>query len=648
MGAVPAWADAVVAAKRIDLPGASLQDVTAQLAPGADPNTVKISLHASKADFPSLGWRKVGLTLQGNLRRDPQMRWLFDGTAQFNGAPGGALSNATIALVMDSAANTLEVDATQGAIRIGTALPLDQPSHAQINVHNLPAGWLQGLLATVWAGHVVGGKLDAELALDIRDDGFQSSGDVTTADLKYTTPAGNVAADGLAGHARFALDATHRPAQLALNGSLRGGQLQFGPVLARLPDHDVVLDVVANMEHGGAEVSRLHLDDADALQLDGALSVDAKGNLQKLKLDHFQARFPAAYDRYGQPWFDNALAPNLHISGQLDGHLDYVADSWRSFAFHSDGLDLADSTSQLQANGLHGSVDWAEQGDKSPTMLGWNQLILRKYAVGAAQSHWHSHDGNLALQSPLDIPLLKGQVHFTAVEWRPAAAKAQRVNLAASVAGVDMATLNQTIGWTPMAGTLDGTISSMSWFNDRYEFGGELTIKAYDGTAVLTHVSAQQPLSENPVITTDIALHQLDLAPLADTFNFGSMTGRLDGSINGLQLVGSNPVAFKASLLAQNGGKISLHAANNLSVVTGGTVAGGFQGAVMKLFKTLNYKRMGINTTLQNGVCTFSGLDGDAGGYTIVEGSGLPYLHVVGEQTRIDWPVFLRRLKTAS
>jgi hypothetical protein len=47
-------------------------------------------------------------------------------------------------------------------------------------------------------------------------------------------------------------------------------------------------------------------------------------------------------------------------------------------------------------------------------------------------------------------------------------------------------------------------------------------------------------------------------------------------------------------------------------------------------------------------VCTFSGLDGDASGYTIVEGSGLPYLHVVGEQTRIDWPTFLRRLKAAS
>jgi hypothetical protein len=155
-------------------------------------------------------------------------------------------------------------------------------------------------------------------------------------------------------------------------------------------------------------------------------------------------------------------------------------------------------------------------------------------------------------------------------------------------------------------------------------------------------------LSSAPAWGGDVTLHQIDLAPLADTFNFGAMSGRLDGSINGLQLVGGTPVAFKASLLAQGGGRISLRAANNLSVVTGGNPASGLQGAVMKLFKAASYKRMGLDISLQNGVCSLSGLDGDASGYSIVEGSGLPYLHVTGTQNRIDWPLLLKRLKTAT
>lgn len=646
--AAPAWAGTVIVAKRIDVPGVSLQDVQAQLAPGADPDTVQISLRASKADIPGFGLRKVGVTVSGTLHRDVQLRWVFDGTMQLNGTPGGALGNAKIDLIVDASANTLEINATQGATQIGTAFPLDQPTHAQINLRNLPAGWVQGLLATVWPGRIAGGKLDADLALDVRDDGFQSSGDVTFADLKYATPADNVAGQGLNGHARFTLDATARPAQLALNGSIRGGQLQLGPVLAKLPAHDVVLDLGANTERGGLSINHLHMDDADALQLDGQLTIDAKGNLQKLKLDRFQADFPAAYDRYGQPWLDNLIGPNLQVAGQLEGHVDYAGESLRSFALHTNGLDVADSADQFQASGLHGGFDWSTQGEKSPSTLAWNQLTLRQFAFGPAQSHWRSRDGTLSLQSPLELPTWKGRTRFSKFEWRPAAAKAERMDLAANLSDVDLTSVNQALGWAPLAGTLEGSISSVRWTGDRYALDGALTAKAFDGTARIDHIAVQQPLSNSPVLSADISLHQIDLAPLSDAFNFGAMSGRMDGSITGLQLAGGNPVAFNASLRAQNGGRISLRAANNLSLVTGGTPASGLQGAVMKLFKVANYKRMGLDVSLQNGVCSVSGLDSDANGYSIVEGSGLPYLHVTGTQGKIEWPVLIRRLKAAT
>jgi len=81
--------------------------------------------------------------------------------------------------------------------------------------------------------------------------------------------------------------------------------------------------------------------------------------------------------------------------------------------------------------------------------------------------------------------------------------------------------------------------------------------------------------------------------------------------------------------------------------VGGGGVAAGLQGAVLKLFKTFGYKRIGLNCTLQGTVCQMSGLETTDGGYTIVEGSGLPHLHVVGHQTQVDWPTLVRRLREA-
>ncbi|GGA17363.1 DUF748 domain-containing protein [Dyella nitratireducens] len=645
--AAPTWAGTVVVAKRIDMPGVSLQDVHAQLTPGATPDTVQVSLRVGKADIPGFGWRKVGIVMDGNLHRDTQMRWMFDGTMQLSGAPGGALGNATVSMAVDASANTLAVNASQGAVQVSTAFPLDQPTHAQISLRNLPAGWVQGLLATVWPARVTAGKLDADLALDLRDEGFQSSGDVTFADLKYATPAGNTAGQGLDGHARFELDTTARPVQLTMNGSVHGGELQFGPVLAKLPAHDVVLDLQASPEHGGLAISHLRMDDADALQLDGALTIDARGNLQKLKLEHFQARFPAAYERYGEPWLDNLVAPNLRIAGQVDGHIDYASETLRDFGFHTEALDVADSTGQWQASGLQGDLDWSEQGEKSTTTLAWNQLVLRQFTTGAVQSRWRSRDGLLSLQAPLELATWKGHTRLTRFDWRPTA-KTERIDLAASITGADMAAVSQAFGWTPFAGTLDGDISSAHWTGDRYALDGQLSIKAFGGAAQVDHLAVQQPLGNSPALSGDVTLHQIDLAPLADTFNFGAMTGKLDGTIAGLQLVGGSPVAFKASLLAQSGGRISLRAANNLSVVTGGSPASGLQSAMMRLFKTASYKRMGINVALQSGICTLSGLDGEASGYSIVEGSGLPYLHVTGTQNRIEWPLLIRRLKTAT
>jgi hypothetical protein len=46
-------------------------------------------------------------------------------------------------------------------------------------------------------------------------------------------------------------------------------------------------------------------------------------------------------------------------------------------------------------------------------------------------------------------------------------------------------------------------------------------------------------------------------------------------------------------------------------------------------------------------VCTMSGLEPTDDGYTIVQGSGLPRLHVIGHQRQVDWPTLVKRLQDA-
>ena len=643
--AIPVRADVLFAAKSISSHGIRLQTVNARI--GEDPGGgLRLQMHVTQADVPALGWRRLALTLDGALQRE-RTDWVFDGVARVVGAPGGALGNAHVRMLVSGLANTLQVDIQQGNAQASVASPLDQPSHAQISLQNLPAGWLQGLLSTVWSGRLSTGRLDAVLALDLRDSGMQSTGQFTLDDVGFDTPTGTLAGQAVNGNGRFSLDTTDGPAQIDLDTTLHGGQLLLGPIYARLPDHPVQLVLQASAQHGALELSRLRVNDADALQLDGALAFDAKGALKTLKLDHAQASFPAAYQRYGQAWLATLGLRNMSINGELGGSVDLRADGMHSFAFNTTGLDMADGDGRVAVSGLRGGMDWAEQDDRPATRLQWHSLQFYRIPNGAAQSDWRSHAGTLSLQRPLEVPLFNGQLRVGELDWRPAAARGQRLATSLVLTGVDMAAFSHAMGWPAFPGTVGGAIPSLRWVDDRFELQGGLSVSVFGGFVDITRLSLQQPFGPSPVLNGDIHLQQMDLAAITSVFDFGSMTGRLNGSIGDLRLVNWSPVAFKASLLADGGGRISQRAVNNLTTLGGGGIGSGLQGMVMKLFKTFGYKRMGLNCTLRGVVCQMSGLESGADGYTIVEGSGLPHLRVIGHQTQVDWPTLVRRLHAA-
>jgi len=642
----PARADVVLSAKSISVPGLRLDGVTLRLGED-DAGAITVQLQADRADLPSMGWRRLPLELSGNLRRDERMSWVLDGKLKLAGAPGGALGDAQVQVQLSPAANTLQIDVLQGKATVSGALPLDRPSHAQIRVDNLPAGWLQGLLGTVWSGRPTAGRLSVELALDMRDSGLRSSGQFNLKGVGFDTPSGTLAGQGVNGSGRFNLDSSSGPAQIDLDASLHGGELLLGPIYAKLPDHTVQLGLHASAEAGAVELSRLRISDPDALQLSGALAFDASGALKTLHLDRLDARFPVAYARYGEAWLDTLGLHGLKIAGDLEASLDVRGGVPRSFAFNTEGLDLADADGRLAVEGLRGGLDWAAKGDRPATTLGWRSLKFYRIENGAAQAPWQSRDGMLSLQRPLVVSVLNGQLRIGQLDWSPAAAEGQRLATSLVLTGVDMAALSKAMGWPAFPGTLAGAVPSLRWVDNRMVLDGGLSANVFDGFVDITRLSLQQPFGPSPVLNADIALKQLDLGAITSVFDFGSITGRLDGTIDDLRLVDWSPVAFKASLLAGSGGRISQRAVNNLTSMGGGGIAAGLQGAVLKLFKTFGYQRIGLNCTLQGTVCRMSGLEPADGGYTIVEGSGLPRLQVIGHQSEVDWPTLVQRLQDA-
>ena len=643
-----ACASLSVGADSVSLPGLEMTGMQADIDPAADGKGLDVKLSADRADMPALGWRKLGLGLDGALDRDELGRWVFDGSVRLRGAPGGALSRANVHIVADESANTLEVSLTQDKALAQVALPIDQPSHAQITLKGLPAGWLQGLLSTVWAGRTTAGRVDADLALDVLESGVQAAGQFALDGVAFDSPGGKMAGQGLSGSGRLGIDNQKDGSSIDLDASLRGGGLLLGPLYADLPSHPVQLSLGVRAQKGELAIRRLRLTDPDALQLEGEVGFAANGDLSRLRLDRFNARLPAAYDRYGKGLLRDAGFDGLRATGEVAGHLNMEAGTLKAFALQTGGLDLGFSDGRLGVDGLHGALDWSATDDRPTTKLGWRALHVYQIPNGAAEASWRSTGGVLKLEKPFAIPVLDGHLNVLGLSLRPAAASGERLQTSLALTQIDMAAFSSALGWPRFQGTLGGAVPSLRYVDDRVELGGGLSLNVFDGFVDITGMTLSHPFGDVPVLTGDITLRQLDLGLLTSVFDFGNITGRMHGAIDDVRLVAWKPAAFKASLVADEGGRISQKAVNNLTSVGGGGIAGGLQGTVLKIFKTFGYKRIGLSCTLKGEVCSMGGLGPAKDGYTIVEGSGLPRLTVVGHQREVDWPTLVRRLQAAT
>lgn len=640
-------------AESLTLPGVTLADVQMDASLGTD-GRPQLTLDAAKVSVPALGWHDVALALKGEPQQAGGKSWKFTGHVATRRAPGGALADAQLVVVYDPDGGTLAVDVQQGKSLISALMPLDQTTHLQMTLSALPLTWLRGVLAAAWPeGRLNGGSVAGTVALDLATGGTRISGRVEVAGVELDSKAGNIAAQKLGADGSFRIENGPVSTSAMFDGSLRGGQMLLGPLYAKLPSHPASLHVSATVGAAGIAIDSLDFDDRDALRVSGNLGFDRKGNLAKLDLSRFAATLPAAYTRYGTTFVQHLTGfTQLDTSGAITGSLRLDSGGFKAFDLTVENVSMDGQGGSLAIAGLDGKIDWSANASRPATTLGWNALALYRIAFGPAKLRLEDSSGALTLRAPVTTTMLGGSFQLNRFVWRPDAGKTQQLSAAFAVTDVDLPQLCKAFGWPAFGGKLGGAVPDLSYRGDELVFGGGLSLDVFGGSVSVTNLSMLHPLGKTPRLAADIDMQQLDLAQLTGVFDFGEITGRLNGSIHGLELVDWNPTAFNATLQANGGGKISQHAIKSLTEVGGGGIAGGLQGIALRVFKTFGYSRIGLSCTLLRGVCTMGGItpdpDPDDNGYTIVEGSGLPHITVIGHQREVDWATLVSRLKSAT
>ena len=611
--------------------------------------TGSLRLHADTLDFPSLLYRANNIEWQCSLARPQESEWQCAGPLNVAGARGQRLA---VDITPMQTLATLGV----GTARLSYRKLATAPEHASIALEKVPVAWLKAYLASLWpAGRWTAGQLDGSVeVLSPKAGPFEIRTDLGLDKLSLETPDGLLAAASLKARLRLQYKQQGILRSVDSQATITGGELLFDSFYAVFPQTPVQVHVLAQRSGNASwQLPQIQWQDPGTLSVEGKATLDAKSSVADLDLAVAIANLAVARDRYLSGFLAPAGFSDVQLSGKLDARLQMRAGKLFSMESSFDKVNAVDTKARFTFAGIDGDLRWTRAATALASKLSWQSGALFGIGLGPARYPFTSSKGELRLDKAVTIPALEGRLVLDHLRWQapddPAGAK---FKFGMSMQSLDLASLSQRLGWPKFTGSIGGRIPSASFQNDILTLDGGLQMNLFGGSINLQDLSMERPFGTAPTLSANVKIQDIDLEPMTQVFGFGSITGRLDGSIDHLRLVDWTPVAFDARLQTDEAWKgkrrISQRAVKDISSVGGSGLVGGLQTQVLKIFKDFGYRRIGIGCKLQDNVCTMDGISSAGDGYIIVEGSGLPRIQVVGFRRKVDWPTLVSRLQAAT
>lgn len=546
-----------------------------------------------------------------------------------------------------------DIDIELGALTQAFA-PLG-PMRVQLRCPHLPdAGALScdGLVAQAAVDGL--GTLDAVVDLHI-GDATRWRAELRRADLRlsYNGADGRVAAEGL--QATLQGRASAGAGVRTLEWQLRtlGGQAYLEPAFADFGLHPLrIAGRVVLPADGAAQLEWLDIEQTGIGTLAARGRVDAAQPLARhtIELDLALANAAAAAEMYLRPMLATTPLHDLELAGTAR-----LRAGVRNAALQRLRVDFGDTRvaapgPAVTLNGLSGTLNWQAEGPALPSTMRWREATVGRIPVGTAQLDFATAARDFALTAPATLPVLDGALDVERLALSKVGSEQMGADVQMRLRPIDLPALCRSLGWPEFAGTLAGTLPGLRLRERRLDIDGTLSAAAFDGQIEVRNLSVIEPFSALPRVRADLRLRRLDLAAVTNAFDFGRITGRLDGDFDGLRLIGWEPVAMSARLYSSADDdaprRISQRAIDSISSIGGGPT-GLLSRGFFSVFDDFAYARIGWSCALDNGVCRMDGIGPakQGNGYVLVQGRGLPRIDVVGYSRQVSWPVFLAQLK---
>lgn len=476
--------------------------------------------------------------------------------------------------------------------------------------------------------------------------------DGTLNHVSFTNSTGQYVGEDLAATLELTLqhDAENWVWQQTL--SVDNGQTYIEPVFLDMSEQSIIIQSEGQFstEEKVWQITDLQFQQGESLQANGILN-GQNTQLKRLQMQLTSANLGQLYQDWLQPFFPGSSLSRLQTTGQVNANVLWQPEQYQvTLALHS--VSLKDEAERFSVENLDGKLGWTNDDSLLPVNLSWQSASLLSVPLGGSSIKAEVSQNQIQFTESFSLPVLDGGLTLNNFRLSLEEASGLSWQFEGVLSPISMSQLSPLLGWPELQGKLSGMIPQVRYAKEEINVDGALLLKLFDGSMVIKDLRLQQPFGSLPQLYANIDINRLDLQTLTNTFDFGTISGKLDGQIYNLRLSNWQPVQFDALFETPDEDpgrrRISQRAVNNLSQIGGGPTAilsRGFMG----FFEDFSYKKIGLSCRLMNSICQMDGIEPTEQGYYIVKGGGLPpWINVVGYTRKVDWPELIARLKAVS
>lgn len=617
---------------RLDAPGFSASAIVARLRDGA-PGELQLTIGELSAHGKN--WRNVRVAC-AKFRVERATIECLEGEAEIDG-------KVPLSFVYAGGERALDLTlrpAPKETWRVKASFAARAPG-LRVEVENGGLARLGPWLPPAWPA-LTAGALSGTISL-AGADRDRLAAHFVARDAAFSDASGLHAAEKLSGRVQLTAERRGESWQYRAKLDWDAGALFWQPLYLRGSGHTI--NAEGMLDERRIAITRGHVKLAGVGEAEASAEWDRRGNTL-VNADVRSGRLDAAalYAHILKPFFFGTALGELRAEGSAELSVRWRGAQLEALDVILRELSLEDLNRRFAVFGASGRIPWHRTDDTAVELEMKGGELLR-IPFGRVKLPLAMRGMRFRLET-VEVPLLDGTLTMRGFATEPPR-EGWRWVFRGSIAPISMERFTQAVGLPTMHGVISAEIPRVAYARSTLNVDGALVFKVFDGTVTASNVTLIEPFGRAPRLAADLEARGIDLELLTRTFSFGSITGRVDASVNGLELANWQPVRFDAKVQSSAGDyprKISQAAVQNITALGGGGAAA-IQGTFLRFFEQFSYAKLGLSCKLENGVCTMGGVEDAPQGYVIIKGGGIPALSVLGYNRAVDWHDLIDRLK---